>query len=160
MWQRVQTLYYSLAAIVLSTLLFGIELFGFRGESYYYRFSVYGFETLQLKKNFDDEQLVELWNIPFYIVVISLILLIVMTALSYKNLARQFKMARILFFIYLLLVVALVAYAMIGIDVNEPVKRELGLGFLLFIVAFPFTFLGQIGIKRDKKLLDSLDRLR
>ena len=39
-------------------------------------------------------------------------------------------------------------------------KRELGLGFFLFVLGFPFCFLAQLGIKRDKKLLDSLNRLR
>ena len=43
---------------------------------------------------------------------------------------------------------------------EETASREMGLGFLLFVVGFPFTFLANTGIKRDKKLLDSLDRLR
>ena len=38
--------------------------------------------------------------------------------------------------------------------------REMGLGFFLFVSGFPFSFLANTGIKRDKKLLDSLDRLR
>ena len=42
----------------------------------------------------------------------------------------------------------------------ETTKREMGLGYLLFLCGFPFTFLANIGIKRDKNLLDSLDRLR
>jgi len=43
---------------------------------------------------------------------------------------------------------------------KEDMIREMGLGFFLFVAGFPFTFLANIGIKRDKQLLDSLDRLR
>ncbi|MGB1518015.1 MAG: hypothetical protein ACPG8K_02815 [Crocinitomicaceae bacterium] len=42
----------------------------------------------------------------------------------------------------------------------ESVTRELGIGFLLFVLGFPFIFLANVAIKRDKKLLDSLNRLR
>jgi len=36
----------------------------------------------------------------------------------------------------------------------------MGLGFILFVAGFPFTFLANTGIKRDRNLLKSLDRLR
>ena len=160
MWQRIQTLYYGFAAIILGTLLFGIELFGFRGESFYYRVSAYGIEKLEINADKSFGDVIELWAVPFYFVLISLILLVLMTALSFKNLNRQFKLARTLFFVYLLLVVGVVVYAMVGVQTDEEVKRELGLGFFLFVVGFPFTFLGQIGVKRDKTLIDSLNRLR
>ena len=42
----------------------------------------------------------------------------------------------------------------------ETTSREMDLGFFLFVCGFPFTFLANTGIKRDKKLLESLDRLR
>jgi hypothetical protein len=82
--------------------------------------------------------------------------------MGYKNLTRQFKLARTIFFIYLLLIVSLVIFAIIGggmLSADET-KRELGLGFFFFVLGFPFCFLAQLGIKRDKKLLDSLNRLR
>lgn len=82
--------------------------------------------------------------------------------MGYKNLTRQFKLARTIFFIYLLLIVSLVIFAIMGGGMlsAEETKRELGLGFFLFVLGFPFCFLAQLGIKRDKKLLDSLNRLR
>ncbi|MFK7784566.1 MAG: DUF4293 family protein [Crocinitomicaceae bacterium] len=43
---------------------------------------------------------------------------------------------------------------------GEELKRELGLGFYLFVVGLPFSFLANVGIKRDKRLLDSIDRIR
>ena len=51
-------------------------------------------------------------------------------------------------------------YAGGGIIKEGEYVRELGLGYALLIAGFPFCFLAQLGIKKDKKLLDSLDRLR
>jgi hypothetical protein len=39
-------------------------------------------------------------------------------------------------------------------------SQELGLGYLFFIAGLPFSFLALIGVKKDKNLLDSLNRLR
>lgn len=82
--------------------------------------------------------------------------------MSYKNLNRQLRLARITFYIYLLLVIALLIFSAVGgkFVAEEIVKRELGLGYFLFIAGLPFAFLANIGIKRDKNLIDSLNRLR
>ena len=55
------------------------------------------------------------------------------------------------------LVLTMIGEQLIGTKLDA---REMGLGFILFIAGFPFTFLANLGIKRDKRLLDSLDRLR
>jgi glycopeptide antibiotics resistance protein len=82
--------------------------------------------------------------------------------MGYKNLKRQLKLVRTAFYIYLLLVITLIIFSSVGLSnfTNEPLKRELGLGFFLFIAGLPFVFLANLSIKRDKKLIDSLNRLR
>jgi small neutral amino acid transporter SnatA (MarC family) len=99
---------------------------------------------------------------PMYISTISLILLCVLTLFSYKNLKRQYKLGRTTFYIYFLLLVILLIMAYFGKGLlnTEVDKRELGTGFILFIIGFPFIFLSNIGIKRDMNLIDSLNRLR
>ena len=82
--------------------------------------------------------------------------------MSYKNLVRQFKLGRMVFGIYFLMIISLILMSYLGdslID-TETSSREMGLGFILFVAGFPFTFLANTGIKRDKELLSSLDRLR
>jgi len=71
-------------------------------------------------------------------------------------------LARSIFFLYLLILIAFIVFASIGYSPSKSIEttRELGLGFIFLVLGFPFAFLGQIGIKRDKKLLDSLNRLR
>jgi hypothetical protein len=101
-------------------------------------------------------------SVPLYLSVIGLILLQFVVIMSYKNLNRQFQIARSIFFLYLLILIAFVVFASIGYSPSKSIEttRELGLGFIFLVLGFPFAFLGQIAIKRDKKLLDSLNRLR
>ncbi len=160
MIQRVQTLYYAITMILLAILLSGIELFRFVGEKTIYVFSVYGIQIGKVGEK--NGSLEAASSIPFFITIISFILFIFITLMGYKNLNRQFKLARGIFFIYFILLIAVIVFAVIGGGTltDEPTKRELGFGFLLFVLGFPFSFLAQLGIKRDKKLLDSLNRLR
>ena len=160
MIQRVQTLYYAITMILLAILLSGIELFRFVSEKTIYVFSVYGIQIGKVGEK--NGSLEAASSIPFFITIISFILFIFITLLGYKNLNRQFRLARGIFFIYFILLIAVIVFAVIGGGTltDEPTKRELGFGFLLFVLGFPFSFLAQLGIKRDKKLLDSLNRLR
>jgi hypothetical protein len=82
--------------------------------------------------------------------------------MSYKNLKRQLKWARSCTFLYAVFVLASIVfyYAGGGFFIEGEYALELGLGYALLIAGFPFCFLAQLGIKKDKKLLDSLDRLR
>jgi hypothetical protein len=160
MIQRVQTLYYAITMILLAILLSGVEFFRFVGEKTFYVFSVYGVQSGKVGEKSD--KLESLSSIPYFLLTIVFILFIFITLMGYKNLSRQFKLARGIFFIYLLLLIAVIIFAVIGggILTNEPTKLKFGLGFLFFVLGFPFSFLAQLGINRDKKLLDSLNRLR
>ena len=93
---------------------------------------------------------------------IALALLCFLCIMSYKNLQRQFKLGRMIFMLYFVSIVGIILLSFLGDNLIDEadLKRELGLGFYLFIAGFPFSFLANVGIKRDKRLLDSLDRLR
>ena len=47
-----------------------------------------------------------------------------------------------------------------GMFFENNASQELGLGYIFFIAGLPFSFLALIGVKKDKNLLDSLNRLR
>ncbi len=159
MIQRIQTVYYIISMIFLGFLLSGMDLLRFVSKDSYYAFNIHG-----IAQHFTDSKLaaVETKSIPLYISVIGLILLEFVVIMSYKNLNRQFQLARSIFFLYLLILVAFIVFATIGYSPSKSIEttRELGLGFIFLVLGFPFAFLGQIAIKRDKKLLDSLNRLR
>ena len=82
--------------------------------------------------------------------------------MSYKTLEKQLKLARYNSFLYLISVLALVIFGASGGNYffDGEGSRELGAGFSLIVVSFPFAYLAQLGVKRDKKLLESLNRLR
>jgi len=158
MIQRVQTIYLSIAIILLSIVTFGTELFSFVNEKSRFSFSSYGITEYSTSNG----EIIETTTFPFYIGTIALILLCFLTIMSYKSMNRQFKLGRMVFGIYFLMLVSVILLSSFGdylID-TETTSREMGLGFILFVAGFPFTFLANTGIKRDKQLLESLDRLR
>ena len=158
MIQRIQTVYLAITIVILSSVMFGSTLFSFINEINRYTFSSYGITTYSIETN----EVVSTTNFPFYIGAGALILLSFLCLMSYKSLNRQFKLGRMVFGIYFLMLVSVIVLTMVGdklID-TETTSREMGLGFFLFVCGFPFTFLANTGIKRDKKLLESLDRLR
>lgn len=158
MIQRVQTLYLSIAIILLAIVTFGSDLFSFLNETSRFAFNSYGI----IEHDVTTGAVVDTTTFPFFIGTIALILLCFLCIMSYKNVNRQFKLGRMIFGIYFLMLITIVILSYFGdslID-TETSSREMGLGFILFVAGFPFTFLANTGIKRDKQLLDSLDRLR
>lgn len=158
MIQRVQTLYLGIVVILLSIITFGMEIVSFVGESTRYTFSSYG--ILEYSKS--SNELIGTQNYPFYIATIALILLSLATIFSYKNINRQFKLGRTvlgLYFVSVLVVIAMTIFG--GSLINDTIEaREMGIGYIVFVAGLPFSFLANVGIKRDKNLLNSLDRLR
>lgn len=158
MIQRIQTVYLAIAIILLGVVTLGPELFSYANETSRFVFSSFGITEYSVETG----KVLSTRMFPFFVGTIALTLLCFLTLMSYKDLKRQFKLGRTVFYIYFLMVITVVLVAVFGdrlVDA-EQASRELGLGFILFIAGFPFTFLANTGIKRDKKLLDSLDRLR
>ena len=158
MIQRVQTVYLLICIVLLTIITFGSTILSFVLTEVRYDFSSYGI----VKRDQVTGGLLEIQAYPFYITTIVLILLAFLTMMSYKNLNRQFRLGRLTFGIYFITLLALFIFAVFGKSMLnlDTAQRELDLGFFLFVAGFPFTFLANIGIKRDKKLLDSLNRLR
>lgn len=158
MIQRIQTLYLAIVIILLSIVTTGSTIFRFVTDSTIYKFNAFGFNGYDKA----SDKLTELNSYPLYISTIALVLLAFITLMSYKNLAKQLKLARTTFFIYLMLTIGMVIFSFAGGDafISEPFKRELGTGYILFVAGLPFTFLANLAIKRDKALIDSLNRLR
>lgn len=158
MIQRVQSIYLGIAIILLAISSVGVEFFSFIAIESRYTFSAYGITEYALK----GDNVMSTQSFPLFIGTIALTLLTFICLMSYKNLARQFKLGRMILGIYFLGVVSMILLAYFGASFieEETFGRELGVGFVLFVAGLPFIFLANTGIKRDKKLLDSLDRLR
>lgn len=103
---------------------------------------------------------------PFYSLGILLSMLTVVVLLSYKNLKRQIKLGRILFILnFLSFGAVLVLYYLLRNETSSlsetySVSNQLGFGFYCIVIATAFSFLANIGIRRDIKLIQSIDRIR
>ena len=158
MIQRVQSIYLILSMISISILLSGVEIISFTGVRVKASLSAFGISKTDVlsNQNITDQ------TFPLYLSIIGLVLYMFILLMRYKDLKIQLKMIRRLSLIYLLLIISFLCFSIYGSKViNESdATTSIGMGFIYFIIPFPFIFLAQIGIKRDKKLLDSLNRLR
>lgn len=158
MIQRIQTVYLSIVIILLSIVTIGSELFSYLNETSRFTFSSYGITEYSI----ENGEVIGTKTFPFFLGTAALVLLSFVCLMSYKNLKRQYKLGRTIFGLYFLMLVTIIVLSTFGdkfLDIDTP-ARELGVGYMLFVAGFPFVFLANTGIKRDKKLLESLDRLR
>lgn len=158
MIQRVQTIYLAIVMICLGISASGAAFFSYSNTTSRFTFDSFGITEYEIQTG----NVMKTEFFPIFIGLIALTLLAFLCMMSYKNLKRQFKLGRLIFFLYLAMLISLLittyfGSSLLNVDVE---KRELGLGFLMMIIGFPFTFLANTGIKRDKALLDSLNRLR
>lgn len=159
MIQRIQSVYLLLSIVCLTMVTFGTKIVSYLSDTSRYDVYAYGIDRHNIQTGFLEE---ELNYFPGYFVGIGLLVLGLVTLVFYKDLNRQMRFGRMYFYAYLAVLVSTLILIYIGGDhmTTPTTGRELGLGFLLLVIGFPFTFLANTGIKRDKKLLDSLDRLR
>ncbi len=159
MIQRIQSIYLAIAIILLSIVAVGADVFHFVGKHSSFVFDSFGIQQVKIG---NGEGLMMVSKYPLYIGLIALVLLLFITLMGYKNLNRQLKLVRTAFYIYVLMIIGLVVFSVVGIDdlSDEPLKRQLGAGFFLFVAGLPFVFMANLSIKRDKGLIDSLNRLR
>ncbi len=160
MIQRIQTLYFIGVMLLLSSLLFGMEIFGFPTQKNYFSYSVYGVQrfnseiSVPLQK---AENYVE--SILFYFV-IALVLFNYFAMMNYKNLKRQFHLARLALLIYVVGLLSVLILGSLGFLVDNATSIKLGWGYYLSVIGLPLSYFAFKGVKKDKEILESLDRLR
>jgi len=99
--------------------------------------------------------------VPLFIGFVAMAFLAFLCIRSYKDTERQFILGRTIFYLYFVGVLTMYLMSIFGdafIGLKDA-QREVGMAYWLFIAGFPFSFLANTSIKRDKKILDSLKRL-
>ena len=164
MWQRVQTLYLVLALICVFLAIF-FPLFKLSIEDIEMVFDAYG------AKGYEGGEMRTQKDVPLYLANVLVGILILVTLFLYKNRKKQLLVGRINFFLNIFLVIFLFTFTFWGVEIYASVenielpedveyKTSLGLGFFFCVAVLPLVFLANLGIKRDEKLVRSLDRLR
>jgi len=155
MLHRLQTYYLAIIIVIQAIIVSGISFFRFQTGDVIYDINAWGYQLIK------DGTIVETKTIPVFIGFISLALLAFLCIMAYKNIERQFKLGRLIFYLYFVNVFAMYMLSLFGdslLDLKDA-SREMGTAYWLFIIGFPFSFMANINIKRDRKILDSLKRL-
>ena len=141
MIQRIQTLYWSVAILLVIVVFLISNVIEFQIKS----------EVSSVKSSF-----------IFIVLSLVFILSAVLAILNFKKIKKQLQFAKLSIIFSLFLVVYLVLIKFIGHNIYgfEISTIKLDVGFYLILVTLPLSFLAYSGVKRDKNLLDSLDRLR
>ncbi len=154
MIQRIQTVYFLIAALLVSITLFGTELFSFFQvkEVYATAYHLYIGDEVASKTDF--------WMLSLIQIVFALMIIF-----SFKMRHRQIFLGWILFLLNILSSAWIVLGAnvkMVEVSKNLEAATNLsfGIAFYLHAAAFIFVFLGIRGVRKDKKTIDSLNRLR
>ncbi len=157
MIQRIQSLYLFVSILLLSALLSGVAILSFTSEETDSKFSVFGL----FWKNKNEEIFKPDLSFPFYAILILLILLQLSTLFQFKKLKTQLKWAQYSFMLHVLLGLSLLIFWLAGAELALPSSRVTPeIGLFLFLGGIPFSFLAVKAIKKDKALIDSVDRIR
>jgi hypothetical protein len=157
MIQRIQSLYWLGAAICLSFLNFGVSVLNFNGKDFNYEFSLFGWKKYDAANKMVGEN-----DMHFYLVTILIFAFIIQAIFSFKNIKRQMKLGKLVIYLHILVIIFIASVFVLGKSIfgltYDSVQASLGvpllsLSFVLSTTAFN-------SVKKDKKLLDSVDRIR
>lgn len=158
MIQRIQSVYLLVTLIILTVFSCGLAVFSYHSTEFHYRLNAFGITK------FDQAGVkVEATSIPFYAGGIVLMLFCLFTLILFKNLKTQLTLARFTTFLYFIALVFLGFAAFLGTyftQETESVSVSLEFGFYMLIIGLPLLLLAVRGINKDKKLIDSVNRLR
>ena len=157
MIQRIQTLYLAISIICLATVSFGMAVLNMKDKGFHGYVSAYG-KTIFTHEGEVDTVLFR----PLFIIPLILILLCAWTIFVFKNLKLQLQLGRLTFLLYTVAIALVLLYNEMAEPITKGVETEYAFapGFFIFVAGLPFVFLANLGIRKDKKLLDSLNRLR
>lgn len=156
MIQRIQTVYFVLALLLIASPMFGLTLFSVKiDELGGNTFDVTPFAILS---NGNPIQGAVLWiycAIP--------IVAVLLTIFTFKAREKQITLAKMSIALVLLISGWFIVSGYQFLSKSEYPKNHgiiLGIGFYLFASSVIFLILGYRGVRKDKKLIDSVDRIR
>ena len=159
MIQRIQTVYYLLAVLVMALPLAGLELFSFSNKKVLQSVNLFGSDShLVLSKG----KLFVLPQLPLFWANLVVIFLLLLTILMFRKLRLQARLGRFTLAVYGLTIIGIsvVAYFFTQLLIAFQASLTFGIGFYLMLSGVLFILMGNRGVRKDRKLLDSLNRLR
>jgi hypothetical protein len=154
MIQRIQSLYWLGSIICLSFLNFGLDVFKFETKNAVYEFDFYSCLKLENGKLISEKSQ---WIYPASMLIT---VLIIVAIFLHKKIKTQLNLSnRITFGItFLFIIITINAYS--GAFVDNPKSVIFAPGYYLMFISIVFSYLASWSVKKDKNLLDSVDRIR
>ncbi|MFN5984064.1 MAG: DUF4293 family protein [Fluviicola sp.] len=155
MLQRLQTLYFFIATVLVLVPIFGFTIYEIQSDKGLAIGNA--FETIQNDKPIFQNQ--------FYLLIIIAVLILQLVIFSYKNRQRQIFLSWIVF----VFILFSLAWMYIGMNANAEEMafkgqkiKETSLDWPVYVfgVSIFFVMQGLRLVRKDKKLVDSLNRLR
>jgi uncharacterized paraquat-inducible protein A len=157
MIQRIQTVYLAIGLVFLTIISFGVSIFNFKAGGMVFRLNVMGVQQMN-----ETGENTNLLSLPFYLGSILLMVVCFSALILFKNLKTQLAVARFAAMLYFVVLVFACFGAFLGkyFTNQDNSKLSIGLGFYLLVLGFPLILLAVKSINKDKKLIDSVNRLR
>ena len=155
MLQRIQTVYWGLTIMCLSVLLSGLDIVAFQKDQLTYKLSFYS-----LKQIDETGSIIKKSSNYNFVLVLMTLVLTLYTIFQFKNLKKQLSLAKWLMFFNLFIPIMIIIFSYTGMIVSNPAFIKLNFWVALLLVSFVFSVLAFLGVKKDKSLLDSVDRIR
>jgi amino acid transporter len=160
MLQRIQTIYFIIAMLLFGSLFGGLNFLRFESsDGEISTLDIFGRSSYYATEH--GEKYVSSEMIPLFIFGMGMILLLFITMMSYKKIARQLNLARLSMLLNAFFLVLFVAWSTyLFFDAPADWTNSVEIGFYLLCCTLPFTYFAYKGVLKDKLLLDSIDRLR
>lgn len=159
MIQRIQSVYYGLAIVALLVPMLGMDIFSLATPTIFHHVTLFGNEAELLSP---DATGLTIPQIPLFWGNLLVVVLLLITFFSYKNLKRQAMLGRFTILVYaaVIVVLGILGFVYTGLLIGYEAAMAPGVGFYCIVIGILLTLLGNRGVKKDRKLLDSLNRLR
>lgn len=161
MVQRIQTLFLILSAIALVALaFFPIANFtnapGVEGATAYYIFTIF-----EISDGVGGSPFSFWFTLPLIVIPAAIAILSIVAVFLYKNRPEQIRLTQTGIFLNILLVVGILFFYIERIEsVTQTTANYEYVGIYLPLISLVFLVLAHRFIRRDEKLVRSIDRLR
>lgn len=158
MIQRIQSLYLVLAMVAL-VLLSVFPMAMFYSQTGIYELNIFGLESITPGNKIP---FVGWFFLPLTAIAGIVLILDVVALLSFKKRLRQINLTHAAIFLSIVFIVGLMFYYIPAIEENTRTKVNYRntFGIYLPLISLVFNLLAQRYIKKDEKLVRSVDRLR
>lgn len=153
MIQRIQSVYLLLVIVCLSIASFGTTLFS--GKLSNGSIELSGTSLVTYGEN---KEVLTNVNLPIYLAFALVVAVSVLTIFAFKNLKKQIKFAVVNSILYFVAILAVLLVYFSNRGLMQSV--EFGLGFYTLVIGVVFSNLAVRAIRKDQKLIDSVNRLR